>query len=372
MKWVFWVSLGLILFTYGGYPAWLRIRMRWRFRPVRSSPVFPVVSIVMAVHNEAKVLRRKLENLSQLSYPSDRLEIIVVSDGSADGTNEMLKAWAGELKRPVLCEQHEGKAAALNRGMQEARGEVIVFTDARQRIDPEALSRLTANFADPSVGCVSGELMLKEPQEDGTRGHGFGLYWHLEKMIRLWEGATGSVVGATGALYAIRKNLIVPLPEVTILDDVYLPLHVARRGKRVVFESTACAYDSLAATEHEFRRKVRTLTGNYQLLQLAPWLLSAANPVRFEFICHKLLRLVMPFVLFCLLVSSIFAQGVPYRLAFELQLIFYATAALALFHLRLGIISKLADAASAFVVLNAAAAIAFVYFALGKKEVWVR
>jgi len=472
MKWLFWLSVLFIGYTYAGYPLWLYVRSRWRALPVRSAPIVPSVSIVMAVHNEAEVLPRKLRNLSEIDYPPDRCEIIFVSDGSTDGTNQVLgevgalpslrsglaligaqfvaapfsdetpgvatRAAPTKLRSRVLTlPQHRGKASALNCGIQEAKGSIVVFTDARQLIAPDAVRRLVANFSDRSVGCVSGELMLAEieapegvkktaalppavrkgsaftarqvqekgnnkafrlgglpesrrlsaqqaaePQHAGGGGHvrfsgdasvnGVGAYWSMEKKIRQWESATGSVVGATGALYAVRRELLVPVPVGTILDDVYLPLHVIRQGKRAVFEPRARAYDNLATGAREFRRKVRTLTGNYQLLQLAPWLLTKANPVRFEFVCHKLLRLVVPFALAGILISSLFLEGEFFRVALWLQLLFYGLATLAIFRARFGIMSRLANLSLAFVLLNTAAAVAFAYFATGKKETWAQ
>jgi cellulose synthase/poly-beta-1,6-N-acetylglucosamine synthase-like glycosyltransferase len=366
----------------------------------------------MAVRNEAEVLPRKLLNLSEIDYPPDRCEMIVVSDGSTDGTNQVLAGVGAPLVgdrsvtapfsngisgaatrsafpeplegppqaghpqgvgrlRALTLPQHQGKASALNCGIQAAKGEIVVFTDARQLIEPSAVRHLVANFADPAVGCVSGELILGEPQK-GPSVNGVGVYWSMEKKIRQLESATGSVVGATGALYAIRRELTVPLPPGTILDDVYLPLHVVRQGRRVIFEPRGRAYDTLATGEQEFRRKVRTLLGNYQLLQLAPWLLTTANPVRFEFVCHKLLRLVVPFALASALVSSLLLKGVFFRLAFVLQLLFYGLATLAVFPARFGLVSRLANLSLAFVLLNTAAAVAFAYLVTGKKEVWAR
>ncbi len=478
MKWVFWVSLSVIIYAYVGYPLWLWLRRLWRTRPVMSAPIrtadlakqvcaTPFVSIVMAVHNEAGVLARKLRNLWEIDYPPDRCEIIVVSDGSTDQTNQLLAAVGAPLvgARPVAARfsdrtsgaatraaptdlgrlhvvtlpQRQGKASALNRGIQAAKGEIVVFTDARQLVEPEAVKHLVADFADPTVGCVSGELMLgeaeapeavrkmaalppavrkgsafpaqqaqeetknkalrlgclpesrrlsvqqaAEPQQAAGSGRthsfhsfagsvkGVGVYWSMEKKIRQWESATGSVVGVTGALYAVRRELLVPLPPGTILDDVYLPLHVVRQGRRVIFEPRARAYDDLATGEREFRRKVRTLTGNYQLLHLAPWLLGRTNPVRFEFVCHKLLRLVIPFALASVLVSSMVLEGHFFRLALFLQLLFYGLAILATVRTSIGMLSRLANLSLAFVLLNTAAAVAFAYFVTGKKEIWAR
>lgn len=361
----------MITSTYLGYPLWLYLRSRWHARPVRSACILPPVSIILAVHNEAEVLPGKLRNLIEVDYPPDRLEIVVISDGSTDATNQVLAAQACERVRALVSPEHQGKASALNRGVEAARGEIVVFTDARQLIEPVAIRRLVSHFADPTVGCVSGELILAGP-DGGASANGVGLYWAMEKRIRQWESTTGSVVGATGALYAVRKELLVPLPPGAILDDVYLPLHVARQGRRVLFEPRARVYDRTAPARREFRRKVRTLTGNYQLLRLAPWLLTGANPLRVEFVCHKLLRLLVPFALAAALVSSACLPSAAYRLAFSLQLAFYGSAGLSAFRLPLGVLSRLGAASLAFLVLNLAAAVAFLYFVTGKRDVWVR
>jgi cellulose synthase/poly-beta-1,6-N-acetylglucosamine synthase-like glycosyltransferase len=372
MKWVFGLSLAMIAYAYFGYPLWLFLRTRLRSRPIRPAPIFPFVSIVLAVHNEEKVLPAKLRNLAKLNYPEDRFEVVVISDGSTDGTNRILEANLEKHLRVIISPAHEGKACALNHGIQAAQGQIIVFTDARQIIEPEAVRCLVANFADPTVGCVSGELMLGR-RTTGAAADGVGYYWNLEKKIRQWEGVTGSVIGATGALYAVRKQLLVPLPPATILDDLFIPLHVARQGGRVIFEPGARAWDSPATSlKHEFRRKVRTLTGNYQLLRLAPWVLTRANPVRIEFISHKLLRLLVPFALLAFLVSSVLLQGVFYELCVGFQLVFYALGALGFFRPKSGFIGRLANVAMTFLMLNTAAAVAFVHFVTGKKEVWVQ
>jgi len=327
---------------------------------------------VLAVRNEERCLPAKLQNLAALEYPADRLQIVVVSDGSTDETNRYLAAWEGPERRVVALQNHVGKATALNLGVAEADGEIVVFTDARQFIVPSALSTLVSNFADPTVGCVSGELILREDPH-ASHTNGFGLYWSVEKKIRHWEGVAGSVVGATGSFYAVRRNLLSSLPEETILDDVLIPLQVVRHGQRVIFEPGALALDHLnASPKLEFRRKVRTLIGNYQLLRLAPWVLTGSNPLRLQFICHKLLRLLIPFALAGFLVSSIWLRGDLYGLALALQLLFYALAALSMLRAKLGIVTRLADISLAFIVLNVAAAVAFLYFITGRKAVWAR
>jgi biofilm PGA synthesis N-glycosyltransferase PgaC len=372
MKLLFWSSASLIFLAYVGYPISMYFRARLWPRPVHRRNIFPRVSIVLAAHNEQKNLPRKLLNLATLDYPADRLEVIVVSDGSTDETNKIANAWRNSRHRAVILPEHRGKANALNHGIVEAEGEIICFTDARQEIAPDGLKELVANFADPSVGCASGELLLRGSCKTAP-SDGVGLYWRLEKNIRNWEGLAGSTVGATGAFYAVRRNHLLPLPEGLILDDAYIPLQIARQGSRVVFDPKAVAWDDFTPTpKQEFRRKVRTLAGNYQLLQLAPWLLKSANPLRLQFICHKLLRLMVPFALVGALISTLLIRQAIYELALILQIGLYALAMLSALRAKVGFLSRISNISLAFILLNTAAAVAFVYFITGRKAVWVR
>jgi cellulose synthase/poly-beta-1,6-N-acetylglucosamine synthase-like glycosyltransferase len=326
----------------------------------------------MVVRDEEKVLREKLRNLLELDYPAPMYEVVVVSDGSVDGTEAILRECNNPRLRVVGNQLARGKACGLNDGVQMSRGDLVMFTDARQKIEPCALRVLAEDFADPEVGCVSGELMLGNP-ESGEATEGVSLYWRVEKEIRKLESASGSAVGATGALYAVRRELLVSLPEATILDDVYIPMQVAKQGNRVVFEPRARAWDSAdLGTGREFARKVRTLNGNYQLLRLAPWLLSSSNPLRFEFISHNLLRLVSPFALLLMFASSALLPGSVYRVAWLLQVVFYGLSLLALLRLKRGLLSRTANVALTFVVLNTAAVVAFANFAGGRKTEWGR
>jgi biofilm PGA synthesis N-glycosyltransferase PgaC len=371
MKPAFWISFSFVAYTYLGYPLWLFVQSRWRSRPISSQAIIPSVSVVMAAYNEAGALPKKLQNLADQAYPAGRIEIIVVSDGSTDDTDRIMVACTQDRVHYFALPQHAGKAVALNRAIRAAEGEIIVFTDVRQSIDADAVRFLVSNFADPQVGCVSGELMLGDGH-GGAAGKGLGLYWKLEKKIREWESASGSVMGVTGALYAARKELLVPIPEGTLLDDVYLPLHITRQGKRVIFEPRARAYDTIVSPGREFRRKVRTLAGNYQLVRLAPWLLTPLNPVRFRFICHKLFRLWVPFGLAGLLVTSALLRSTFYQVLFLLQILFYGLGLLALCRPKLGLLTRLADVCLAFMLMNTAAAVALVWFLGGKKEIWAR
>jgi poly-beta-1,6-N-acetyl-D-glucosamine synthase len=382
MKYVFWLAAALVGYSYLGYPAWLWLRSRWSPRPVRRGAVrslaAPAVSAVLVVRNEEAVIARKLENLLALDYPHAQLDVVVVSDGSSDRTPAILADYARDSGVPTRVRfltkpTSQGKAAGLNDAIKLATGEVLLFTDARQQIESGALRFLIENFADPDVGAASGELMLGEPAS-GETGKGMGLYWRVEKKIRELESASASVVGATGAIYCARRSLLTPpLPQGTILDDVLLPMQIVRQGSRVIFDSRARAWDSPDLGEgREFSRKVRTLSGNYQLLQLAPWLLTSQNAIRFEFVSHKLSRLAVPFALLALLIASAFLPQPLYRAALGAQLAFYALSLAALAGVKIGPLSLLADPARTFVILNSAALVAFLNFVTGRKAVWVR
>ena len=373
MTWLFWTAAAVIASAYVGYPLWMWLRSWWSPRPVLRGTVEPTVSAAMIVKNEESVIARKLDNLFALDYPAEKLEIVVVSDGSEDGTVGILEELQQHPRvRVLLKDSSRGKAAGLNDAIGMASGEIVFFTDARQHIEPGALRCLLENFADPEVGCASGELMLGKP-EDGETGRGMGLYWRIEKKIRELESASGSVAGATGAIYCARRQLLDPLPPGTILDDVLLPMQIVRKGFRVVFDSRARAWDLPdLGGKREFARKVRTLSGNYQLLQLAPWLLSGGNPIRFEFVGHKLLRLAVPFALLAILVATVFLPQPFYRAALWAQILFYGLSLAAVAGLNIGPLSRVADAARTFVVLNTAAMVAFVNFVTGRKTLWVR
>ena len=373
MKWVFWIAAAVVAYAYVGYALWLWLRGRWSPRPVRRGSMEPQVSAVLVVRNEEAVIAGKLKNLLGLDYPAAKFDVVVVSDGSSDRTAAILVDFGARGRVRVLVKPgSQGKALGLNDAIGMAQGEVLLFTDARQWIEPGALKLLAENFADPAVGCASGELMLGDPAS-GETGKGMGLYWRIEKKIREMESGSGSVVGATGAIYCARRALLDPLPAGTILDDVLLPMQVAGKGSRVVFDSRARAWDSPdLGGGREFSRKVRTLSGNYQLVQFAPWLLGSGNPIRFEFISHKLFRLAVPFALVALLVSSCFLPGPWYRAALAMQVAFYALSVLAMAGVKVGPLSRLADPARTFVVLNSAALMAFVNFVTGRKAVWIR
>jgi len=368
MKVVFWWSFLMILWSYLGYIAVVWILSLVKAQPVRIGQFHPTVSVLIAAHNEERTLQRKIDNLLELDYPRDRLQIVIASDGSTDRTTEILHA-NKDLVRSVILDHAQGKAQALNEARNHATGEILVFFDVRQRIALDAVSELTSYFTDPSVGAVSGELVL-DRGVTADKTSGLGVYWRLEKLTRRFESACGSVIGVTGAIYAIRAALYTEIPRETILDDVFIPMSIARSGKRIVFCPSATAFDELSDVRgKEFSRKVRTLTGNYQLLDLQPWLLTGANPLRFRFVNHKLMRLAVPLFLCLMLLASTFEAGTIYRVALWAQISLYIAGLAGWIWPETGRLRPVAIA-STFLMLNAAAAVAFYNFVLKRYRVW--
>ncbi len=350
-------SLLLIFIAYVGYPIFCFVRARLFAQPILRGKDQPKVSVLIAAYREAGTIARKLESLSRQTYPQTLIEIIVACDGSDDGTDEVAARTAGVCV--VKIPSRRGKPNALNEAARAASGQILILTDARQPLSENAIEVLVADLGDPKVGAVGGELVMGGDAPAGA-------YWKYEALIRKMEGRAGSTVGVSGALYAIRRELFVPLPEETILDDVLAPMRVRLGGLRVGFEPEAKAFDVAAQSAREFQRKVRTLSGNFQLLAIEPRLLSPFhNPSWLDFVCHKLLRLVVPYALLIALLSPLaFAPILT-----GLQLVGYGLAALRGIGQLKGV--KLAGLAETFVVLNAAAVVGlFRFLRYGRKLPW--
>jgi len=370
MTFVFWASIGLILYVYAGYPlllaVWAMARSRYygsRNADCGENHESPSISIVIAARNEGPRLVARIENLLSLDYPAARRQIIVVSDGSTDETLDVLFPY--QTVAHVISVPAGGKANALNVGVARATNEIVVFADARQVFASDALRELVAPFTDPAVGGVSGELLLdaesalfanRRESRERRRGHagqlrssgmerrmsdrrrpvastiadGVGMYWRYEKRLRRLESRVGSTLGSTGAIYAIRRSLWRPLPADTLLDDVLTPMRIVLQGFRVVFTDRARAFDRAPVNaEQEARRKVRTLAGNYQLLALEPRLLLPwRNPVWLQYVSHKLGRLAVAYALLTMFAAAIAlaARGWIYMTALVGQVLFYLLA----------------------------------------------
>jgi cellulose synthase/poly-beta-1,6-N-acetylglucosamine synthase-like glycosyltransferase len=371
MRLVFWLSLAGIVYTYIGYPAIMWVLSRVRPTPWKPAPITPTVSVVLAVHNGAAMLQRKLNQLLALDYPAIK-QVIVVSDGSTDGTADLLLRQTHPVLETIILEDHSGKAAAVNAGVAQATSEIILFVDIRPEIAPGSIHQLVSNFADPTIGCVAGELTLRHDGHDATSAAIGGLYWKYEQWLRTCEAKFYSPVGVYGGFYAIRRSLATPQPEGMILDDMFQPLSIIRQGYRSVLDSEALVYDTWPKqAAGEFQRKVRTLAGNFQLMQLAPWILSFQNRVLFQFLSHKAMRLVLPYLLILLLISTaiLAADNSAYELFAALQGAGWILAIAGL-RFKLPLLHRLAAPASALLVLNAAAVVGLYKFLMTRGPLW--
>jgi len=334
---LFWISVTLLVYTYVGYPLLIAVRAAFARRPIECRRIEPTVSLIVAAYNEADRIEQKLANLLALDYPASRLEIIVGSDGSTDDTVARIRGVADARVSVVAFGTRRGKASVLNDLVARAHGEIIVLADARQSFAPASLRALVQPFADPTVGAVSGELMLTVDGAHTAVAVGSGCYWRCEKFIRRAESRVDSTVGATGAIYAIRRLLFEPILPDTILDDVLIPLRIMRRGCRVVFEPRAQAFGSApASTTEEFTRKVRTIAGNFQLFARERWLLDPRrNRLWFQTVSHKGLRLLLPPLHAAALLTNVAlaVEATLYWVLLTAQLLFY-TAALSGYVLR--------------------------------------
>lgn len=378
MLWLCLASIGFILYTYAGFPLLLHIRARGKQLPIVEQPPedsLPTVSIVIAAHNERDGLPGKLASLEVLDYPKSKIEWIVVSDGSTDGTDTYLQErFEGHANRTVLhLEEALGKCGALNEGVALASGEIILFMDARQVISTNAAMALVPYLADESIGAVTGELVLSE--DCSLEASNFGLYWRYEKWIRDNESRLFSTTGVTGALYAIRRKDFIPNAIGTVLDDFDTPISLLKQGKRTLYVPGAYAFDK--ANDDialEFRRKVRTLWGNWQSYSKHAWLFSLGkNPVWWQFLSHKVFRLLVPYAMILTLISSavgaLFGNSILQFILFA-QVAFYALAAASFAGLP-GTRNKVLNVLNVFLQLNAAALVATLkYFFVGQAIRW--
>ncbi len=368
----FWFAALMLGYTYLGYPLLVAVRARLGARPSHKEPVAPEISILVVAHNEAAKITRRIDNLLDLEYAAECLEIVIASDGSTDDTVTLANRYRDRGIKVLAFNQNRGKPAVLSEVIPTLRGELVVLMDVRQRIASDALSRLAENFADPAVGAVSGELMLTSQDHRGRELEGVGFYWRYEKFIRLRESLVDSTVGATGALYALRRALFKPIPEDTLLDDVLIPMQVLRQGYRVLFEPAAKASEALSPDARaEFRRKARTIAGNFQLFFTHSWLLNPRlNRIWFATLSHKFCRLLGPLFLLIILLANLFLLDQWfYQLTLLLQVIFYLSALLA------GKLPALARSSPAFSVplafclLNAATIVGFYRFVRRRQRV---
>ena len=356
---LFWICLTVLAYIYVGYPVlvWSRSHGPGSMPLAPTSPnrAESTVSIVIVAYNEARTLPRKIHSLLNSTGAERIREILIGSDGSTDDTRQAI----AELNEPRVklfnFPARRGKPSVLNELVPQCQSEFILLADARQMFDPNCIQRLLEHFLDESVGVVSGELVLRSDPAQTTAASGIGFYWRYEKFIRRCESRGRGVPGATGACYAIRKTLFQPIPSGTILDDVAIPMQAVARGYRCLFEPEAVVFDEPSKSpRQEAIRKRRTIAGVAQLVCLFPqWLLPWRNPLWFEYISHKLLRLGSPLFMAVTLAANLCLLEMPaYRILLIVQAAFYASAVVGWCYQLSGRCSQLFGPSLMFVTLN--------------------
>lgn len=373
-KIILWASAALAFYVYVGFPLLLTLLRRFARHPVARKPITPTVTLLVAAYNEADVIEAKIRNTLALEYPSECLDLAIACDGPKDGTTAIAERVASDIGqgrvRVFAYPVNRGKLHVLNDTVPELAGEIVALSDAASMLEPDAISRLVENFADPAVGAASG-LYGVVRGEDATLGKQEDLYWKYETYLKEAEGEIGSILGCHGSLYAVRRTLY-PYPRPgTINDDYVIPMRILQQGYRVVYDPRAVAYEEA----HEmagFSRRVRIMTGNFQQLREMKALLRPLQLVPlFFFLSHKAGRLVVPIAMLAVLAANLFLLGKPvYRALFALQLAFYALVLLgALVRLR----PKVLRLPYYFCMINAAAFLGM-YHALrgGRTLAWKR
>lgn len=367
------ISVLGILYAYAGYPLLLLVLARIRPRPVQRSSERPGVTLVVPAHNEQEIIAAKLESCLAQRYPAEKLEILVVSDGSTDATESIVRNHPNERVR-LLALPRSGKLNALNHAACSAYGDVLVFSDANVLLDADAVAHLVSPFADPAVGCVCGEKRAIQTghSADATAG-GEGLYWRYDQAVKRLESASGTLYGADGALYAIRAKLFVAVEELAQADDLAISGRVAVQGFRIVYEPRAVCYEEPPQEgAAELLRKVRvaahTLRATADLARISPrplaywWRLGS----------HKLARYTVPVWLVTTFAASVWlAQSHPLYMALLVaQILFYALVAAGwLLRGRAAGRLRLLSVPYYFALVNAAATLGLITWARGRRTV---
>lgn len=327
----FWGSVALIAYTYVVFPLLTVGRGLLRPRPYRTSDIAPTLSVIIAAHNEVDVIRRKLDNLLGLDYPGDKIEVVVVSDGSDDGTDEAVRAY-GDPRVRLLPMSRVGKMRALNAAVEQANTEILVFSDANGMYDRGALRALVRPFADPSIGGVAGDQRYTASGAEGDSPAGEQRYWAFDRLMKTSGSRAGNVISATGAIYAIRRELYEPIPP-GVTDDFFVSTAVIARGQRLVFETDAKAYEPVADSDvAEYGRKVRVISQGFRSVAARRELLDPRRHgfYSIQLLSHKVLRRTMavPLILIALVTPWLWAKRGAYRAVVLGQLGFYGLAAI--------------------------------------------
>lgn len=327
-----WAAIAVVLYAYFGYGAAIWVIGRFVKQPLQYTEHLPTVTLVIAAYNEQDVIEPKLENSLLLDYPPELLEILVVADGSSDGTCDVVRRWADRGVRLEFSPERRGKIHAVNRVAPLASGEVLVFSDANSMFAADSIRKLVRNFGDPRVALVAGEKRIMA--DDGTVSDGEGLYWKYESALKRLDSRVSSVMGAAGEIFAIRKDAYVahaPAPD-SIIEDFILSMGLVKDGHRVVYEPEAISLEEASPNAaEEFKRKVRICAGGWQaVVRLAPLLSPSYGLVSFQYVSHRVLRwTVVPFLLPLILLLNVALAGLPvYQALLAAQVAFYALGAI--------------------------------------------
>jgi cellulose synthase/poly-beta-1,6-N-acetylglucosamine synthase-like glycosyltransferase len=370
-EFVFWCSLGCLAYVYVGYPFLLAVLSLFFERRKLSPDHTPYLSVLIAAYNEELGIRTKIEQTLALDYPSDKIEIIVLSDGSTDQTDEIVESFADPRVQLLSVKGRKGKTNAQNEGVKVARGEVLIFSDATTVYHPQALRHLACNYISDDVGAASGRYQYFDPEGKSPSGLGTIAFWNYENFIKAAQSRIQTITGCCGCIYSVRRKAYTPLPP-EVISDLVQPLHVIRKGYRVAFEDRALAYEETTqSTSEEFSMRVRVVTrGMRGLLSVSELL----NPLRFRWISlqlwsHKILRWLVPYALVPLFFSNLVLwQHEPYRLVLLTQAVFYVVAAFSLL-VPIRRIWRPLGIPLYFCTLNAAALFSVVEVLRGKKYV---
>jgi cellulose synthase/poly-beta-1,6-N-acetylglucosamine synthase-like glycosyltransferase len=327
--WLFWATFALTVYTYVGYPAVVGVLARLLGRPHRVGPIEPSVTLLIPAHNEAVVIAAKLDNALALDYPRDRLQIRVLSDGSTDGTDDIVRGYEAAGVELQRIEPRGGKPNAINLGVPQAHGEILLLCDANTLFARDAVRRLVRHFADPAVGAVTGDVRLTT--SDAAYGTGEGLFFRLERFLQISESRLWTAIGVDGGMYAVRRDRYVPNRRDTLVDDFVIAMNVAKSGARVIYDPEAIAIeDSVVDPAQEMRRRMRTTAGGFQSLFEGLGRPRAGQPVLWlGYLSHKVLRWLSAFVLIVMFAANVVAAqaSVSYAVLLVLHGLFYAVAA---------------------------------------------
>lgn len=372
---IFWSAIGFIVYTYLLYPLILYVIYNFKRRPpVSDIQHQPGVSIIISAYNEENIIEEKIKNILEINYPKEKIEVLIGLDGCSDNTPEILKKYYGNFLHVIEFPNRRGKAAVLNDLVELAKSDIIVFSDANTIYESDAIENLVRHFHDPAIGGVCGKLELL-PHNKNIGSMGESMYWRYENMLKLMEGTINTTIGATGAIYAIRKSLYRNLPVHKIVtDDFLIPLHVVSQGQRVIFDHNAIGYEKTAENiQKEYSRKVRIGVANFVGLSEIKHLLKPRwKFIAFALWSHKIIRWFVPFLMLLILISNLGLVLVSEKNIFNiillLQIVFYTTAAAGYIMDRFKIYFGIFGYPYFFVSMNWALLIGFIRFILNRKQ----